>query len=189
MALCECGCGKSTSIAKYSDSRYGWVRGQPVRFIKGHWRRGKHVGDEASIAKHSHVLPNGCVEWTAAKDKQGYALFTPYGQPMKRLARYLYTQAHGPLEPTQFVCHRCDNTSCINVAHLFVGTTQDNMDDMKRKERQARGEKHHKARLTEEQVREIRASHETNDALATKYNVNNGTIWFIRRGLTWKHVA
>ncbi len=39
--LCECGCGQATPIAKLNDSRYGHVKGQPVRFFKGHNRRSK----------------------------------------------------------------------------------------------------------------------------------------------------
>lgn len=188
MTLCKCGCGQSTSIAKYTDRRFGWIRGKPKTFINGHWRRGKRAGDAANIAARSRPLQNGCIEWAGAKDKDGYALFTPYGQPTKRLARYLYTLQYGPLEPTQFVCHTCDNPSCINVVHLFVGSTQTNMDDMKQKQRQSQGEKHAKTKLTARQVRKIRASPLPHAVLAAQYGTCYSTIGNIKHRRTWKRL-
>lgn len=37
--LCECGCGQPTPIAKKTDRKRGYVKGEPVRFRKGHWAR------------------------------------------------------------------------------------------------------------------------------------------------------
>lgn len=45
MKLCNCGCGKPTRIAKRTNKRYGHVKGQPVWFIRGHYLRGKRVGN------------------------------------------------------------------------------------------------------------------------------------------------
>ena len=39
--LCECGCGQATTIAPQTNSKRGWVRGQPVRFIHNHQTKGK----------------------------------------------------------------------------------------------------------------------------------------------------
>lgn len=39
--LCECGCGEPAPIAKYNRKKWGWVKGQPVRFIHNHHHRGK----------------------------------------------------------------------------------------------------------------------------------------------------
>lgn len=44
--LCECGCGNPTRIARWSDPRHGHVKGQPVRFLKGHSHRRKVVSAE-----------------------------------------------------------------------------------------------------------------------------------------------
>jgi hypothetical protein len=41
MKLCECGCGHPAPVAPKTDTRQGWVRGQPKRFIHGHNRRGQ----------------------------------------------------------------------------------------------------------------------------------------------------
>jgi hypothetical protein len=113
------------------------------------------------------------------------------------------------------VCHRCDNPSCVNPAHLFLGTHQDNLDDMKRKSRsatgdkngmrtkpearraadrpenRARGTRHHCARLDESKVVDIRRQFAAGDsmgAIAAKFKVNSGTIFGVVRRRTWTHI-
>lgn len=44
--LCKCGCGQKTNIAKHNSSQYGWAKGQPVDFIKGHSSKGRVVSQE-----------------------------------------------------------------------------------------------------------------------------------------------
>lgn len=188
MNLCKCGCGRATTIAKASDKRWGRVKGQYTSFIAGHGRRGIHESDEVRIARYSITRDSGCVEWTGASCKDGYALFTPYGQPIKRLARYLWEQKNGPLSPVEYICHRCDNPSCINLAHCFVGTTQDNMDDMKEKSRQCQGERHANTTLTISQVRAIRRAKCSNEFLTRLYLVGETTISNIKAGRTWKNI-
>ena len=52
--------------------------------------------------------------------------------------RAAWIRANGPIEPHLVVCHKCDNPLCVNLAHLFVGTQSENMQDCKRKNRLAR---------------------------------------------------
>lgn len=52
--------------------------------------------------------------------------------------------------------HRCDNPPCVNPAHLFLGTNQDNVDDRVSKDRTLRGMRHPQAKLTTEQIEELR---------------------------------
>lgn len=47
--LCECGCGKPTSLAARNDRRHGHVKGQPLRFIKGHHRSEEKAPKSCSI--------------------------------------------------------------------------------------------------------------------------------------------
>lgn len=53
--------------------------------------------------------------------------------------RLAWVEAHGPIPEGMFVCHHCDTRACYEVEHLFLGTHQDNMDDMLSKGREARG--------------------------------------------------
>jgi hypothetical protein len=95
------------------------------------------------------------------------------------------------------ICHKCDNTSCVNPHHLFEGTQQDNMTDMWIKGRGkvvgSKGEKNNLSKLKEFQVKEIRAKYAaggtTYKKLAKEYNVRDkSTIGDIINHKTWKHV-
>jgi hypothetical protein len=90
-----------------------------------------------------------------------------------------------------WVLHRCDNASCINPSHLFLGTAQDNVDDMIAKGRNApplRGEGNGKAILTTHQVQSIRrliAEGWRSCDLARRFGVSPGAICHIKSGRTW----
>jgi hypothetical protein len=85
-----------------------------------------------------------CWEWVNGSD-----VWNP--QP-----RESYRLNVGPIPDGLFVCHHCDNPKCVRPSHLFLGTNDDNRQDSVRKKRHAHGERHGHAKLTDEQVEEIR---------------------------------
>lgn len=91
------------------------------------------------------------------------------------------------------ILHRCDTRHCVRPDHLRVGTAADNAADMMRKGRQQHGEKHYRAKLTEQSVRDIRAEYSTGKAtqetLAVRYRVSQTVIGKVVRKNTWKHVT
>lgn len=93
-------------------------------------------------------------------------------------------------KPEDECCHHCDIKICLQPKHMFLGTRQDNMDDMVKKNRQARGEHNGNAKLSEKEVEEIKqlSSQYTQTYLANKYNVSQFAIWSILSGRTWKDV-
>lgn len=164
--------------------------------------------DSTTLVKFwSRVDTSGdCWLWTGYLMPNGYGSIrlagkTHYGH------RLSYTIAHGTIPEGMDVCHRCDNRRCVNPAHLFLGTAQENMDDAVQKGRMASGERHGltkhperrvrgvthgMAKLGENQVREIRARHErgeTQAALAEAFGVSFQNIHLIVRRKKWKHVA
>lgn len=77
---------------------------------------------------------NGCWTWTGCKDGNGYGMFTLGGRP-QRAHRVAFEQWYGNIPPGQLACHRCDNPSCCNPEHLFLGSAGDNNRDRARKGR------------------------------------------------------
>jgi hypothetical protein len=133
-----------------------------------------------------------CWVWTGSKDKDGYGIqFTLNGQVWKphRLSYYLTT---GVNPQGQVVCHKCDNPACVNPAHLFLGSQYDNIQDMVNKGRhkfgRSPGESNPSAKLTEQQVLEIRSLPGPNRKIAAQYGVSKCTIDEIRSGRTWRHL-
>jgi hypothetical protein len=106
--------------------------------------------------------------------------------------RKTFIENIGPIPKGMMVLHTCDNRVCVNPAHLYLGTHQQNMDDMVKKGRawKPRGSCHPASKLTEADVQVIKsASTITNNSqLAKQFNVRRETIRDIRNGKRWKHV-
>lgn len=132
----------------------------------------------------------GCWNWTAGKDGDGYGRFYPYRRKSMPAHRFNYELKFGPIPDGMFVCHRCDNPSCINIEHLFLGTNAENTADKVAKCRQyfARGSGNGHAKLTEADVAVIRAAEGvTQQKLADMYGVTQPTISEIRARKHWRH--
>ena len=101
-----------------------------------------------------------CWEWTACRIKDGYG-HVQFGGQLQLAHRVSWRLAHGPIPDGFLVCHNCDNPSCVNPNHLWLGTHQQNMDDMAAKCRRSRhgaprGIKNGSGKLTDAQIAGIR---------------------------------
>jgi len=131
---------------------------------------------------------SSCWNWLLSKDRKGYGRITVDGWPYGA-HRVSYKLHCGPIPVGAHVLHHCDNPSCINPAHLFLGTNAENMADRNVKGRQQRGSSHGKAKLGEADALAIRNSTgETLRGLAARYGVCLTTIKNIRSGKIWTHV-
>ena len=134
----------------------------------------------------------GCWEWIAGKLPNGYGQFWIAGreQLAHRVAYGLYVNE---IPAGLCVCHRCDNPGCVNPAHLFLGTLADNSRDRENKGRGAdrSGEKSGTAKLTKEQVVEIRTMYSegaTQNDIAKEFGVSRPTISHIVCRLAWSKI-
>lgn len=131
-----------------------------------------------------------CWAWQGWKTRAGYGQFTV---TKKRYYAHRFAYEHYySVEPGKlFVCHHCDNPECCNPKHLFLGTYQDNHNDMTRKGRRAKGETIAQSKLTEKQVLEIYKQKGLifSSKLAPLYGVTPANICCIWRGETWSHVT
>lgn len=137
------------------------------------------------ILEKIHKTKSGCWEYTGCIQSNGYGrvrrkkgngFFTYHAH------RYVYEQMNGPIPIGLMVCHKCDNRKCVNPAHLFLGTQQENLLDSAIKGRNV------SAKLNPEAVRDIRSSTLSGAELGRKYNVTGEAVNYVRRGETWRHV-
>jgi len=139
-------------------------------------------------------LTDGCWNWIGAIDDKGYGrLFISYTNN-KRItgsaSHVSYELFVGPITDGLWVLHKCDNRRCVNPYHLFLGTHQDNMNDMVAKDRHPTGTRCYNAILTEEIVRDIKLNYQWKDIplLSIRFGVNRSTLRDIFRGRTWVKV-
>jgi hypothetical protein len=146
-----------------------------------------------------------CREWPGQRSAKGYGLILGDGRPRYAHREALEEKLGRPIAPGMQSCHTCDNPPCTNPDHLFEGTNADNQRDSADKgrngrwthpERTARGERCHTAKLTADQVLEIRARYRpgrqssTNIVrLASAFGVAKSSISRVVRGATWTHVG
>lgn len=134
--------------------------------------------------------PDECWEWVAGRDKWGYGLFKLNGKRV--LAhRLVFALINGEIPDGLLVCHSCDNPSCCNPSHLWLGTHKQNMSDKTSKGRQPKGEEHPASKLTEKDVKEIRklfAAGTLQIALAKYFGVDKSVIRDIVLFRGWKHI-
>jgi hypothetical protein len=143
---------------------------------------------------------SGCWLWTGGYVGDGYGKFWHSGRTV-RAHRWAWEHFRGPIADGLLVLHRCDVSSCVNPAHLFLGTTLDNVHDRDSKGRQCRGERHAavgrlvlrgddhgSAKLNGEQVRAIRADSRSLLRIALEYGVCKSLVSQIKRRTIWKHL-
>lgn len=173
---CECGCGQPT------------IRGN--RFLRGHGH-GRPI-EIRFWEKVNRRGPNECWPWLACSQKEGYGVISYQGKT-QRAHRIAFMLHHGPIPDGMFVCHACDNPSCVNPAHLWLGRNEENVQDMLDKGRNAvmSGSQSGSAKLSEIDIpliKLLRAEGLSHRKIAGIYGVRHQTIACVLHGKTWSHV-
>lgn len=137
------------------------------------------------------MQPTGCIHWTGFLDKDGYGIIT-VDYRSRRVHRVVWELGREPVPPGMMICHHCDNPTCINVDHLYVGTAMQNAADKTARGRTPprKGEANPGARVNDQLVRQIRAEAQfiPQKDLALAYGLSKVTIHQIVRRKTWTHV-
>lgn len=129
--------------------------------------------------------PGPCWVWTGANSgRYGYGKLTSHIYAH----RAAWELSNGPIPSGLDVLHRCDNPPCCNPSHLFLGTARDNAADMLAKHRTPLGEERRLSKLTDAQVRDIRAASGLLTDIAARFGVSPSLIGLIRRGRRRTHV-
>lgn len=175
-------------------------------FCQMHYYRWRTVGDPlVTRVGHRYGEIDPAQRLTQRSVRQGQCILYMAGRPQRSghrnmgfqgkyvgVHRIAWILAHG--DPGELkVCHRCDVPNCINIEHLFLGTTAENNADRDRKGRHQplRGSKNGHSRLTEYQVIEIRrmlTDGQTQRAVAAEFGVSQYAIWAISTRKRWTHV-
>jgi len=133
-----------------------------------------------------------CWNWISSKNEKGYGAISIKNKHCIA-HRESYKIFIGKIPKKQLVCHRCDNPSCINPSHLFLGNDKINSDDKIKKGRlvSSPGSKNGNSKLNEKDVIKIKLKINKGYnlvALAKEFNVTPESIYYIKNNKTWRHV-
>ena len=140
------------------------------------------------------VQENGCWKCLShCSDKDGYVRMR-YNGKQERLFRILYEKEKGKMPKGKVLRHLCNNSWCVNVDHLEIGTPKDNYEDMVKCGRskigrntpKMLGNENPSSKLTENDIRIIYLSNLKNVELAKIYNVSEANISYIKNKKQWK---
>jgi HNH endonuclease len=147
-------------------------------------------------AKVNRGKDDECWIWIGAKNDKGYGTIQVYGKSYYA-HRFSFELVKGPVAKDSIVMHACDSPSCVNPAHLKLGTQLQNMRDMITKGRARRpgmitplaGESNPAAIINTEQARLIRNSYDPMKgyrSLADQFKISKSQAYRIVKGASWK---
>lgn len=169
--LCMCGCGQAAPVAPQTHRRYGWVRGTPKKFIRGHRRK---LTPYYLVEDRGFETP--CWVWQRSL-RDGYGVLKNE-RVQGNAHRIYYERANGPVPDGLQLDHLCRVRACVNPDHLEPVTHLENC---------RRGVA---CKLTREQAGEILALRgtQTQEAVGRLFGVSRYTVGLIWSGRTWKEV-
>jgi len=148
------------------------------------------------VNKNGRRMPHmktRCYEWTAGVNEKGYGRIRLNGQS-HYAHRVTWLLAHGRW-PNPQALHKCDNSACVRLTHLFEGTQRDNLRDSVSKGRAAiaPGVAHHLAKLNLSKAQKIKALYAKGDISQVKlgklFGVSQMTVSLIVQNKRWSSHA
>lgn len=143
-----------------------------------------------------HKKVNGCWEWQGKLNNDGYGSFQKTINGIKtelRAHRRSYEIFRGEIPEGMQVCHSCDNPSCCNPEHLWIGTPKENTQDCIKKGR-LNSQKRAKSagKIKEDEVREIRELYKqgvSRKEIQEKFKISQSQVSGILTFKFWKYVV
>lgn len=140
--------------------------------------------------------PDECWPWIGYMDRDGYGKirinFKTHPSTIWGAHRVAYLIHHGEIRNDLFCCHVCDQPSCCNWRHLFMGTNQENIRDASMKGRMANGARHVRAKLSSDQIIEMRMRYGEGSIstrkLASEFGIGKTEAHRIISHTAWRHI-
>jgi len=136
--------------------------------------------------KFWHYVKTGaekeCWEWLGYKDKDGYGKMRT-GNTNQAAHRISWQIHNGEIPTGQMVLHKCNNPSCINPSHLYLGDHLQNMQDRLNSGHYPKNEDHPNVKFPDDIVEQIRKSNKTYKELSQQFNISASQISNIKRGV------
>lgn len=206
-------CVKGESICENCETKFSWLRHDsqpPARFCsrkctnkdfgkKGNekklfWPVASEIEKKEKIKIYFYekvIKKKGCWGWNGYVDKNGYTQIHA-GKTLVKGHRVSYEIHKGEIPEGKLVCHSCDNPTCTNPDHLWLGTNIQNSQDAQLKKRMSFGENRWNSKLKKENINEIRKLISLGVSVAhlsRLFEVSYMTIKNVKIGKTWKHVT
>lgn len=154
-----------------------------------------HINNEKFWNKVDIKSDVECWEWLGSKYRNGYGRFNIGNNKVVTASRVSYYLTYDDFDLNNKNIHKCDNPSCVNPNHLFMGTQKDNMKDMVLKGRGGvpgiKGSQIGTSKLTEDEVYQIKkrlANKESKKLIAEDYNVSLTMVCYIADNKWWRHI-
>jgi hypothetical protein len=173
--LCHCGCGQQTTVPEKNDARNGCVKGQPMRYVRGH-NSPEGPPLESQYSPEDRGYSSECWVWNGTLTVKGYGRASRGGRP-RAAHRLVYEKHVGPIPEGLQLDHLCGVRECVNPDHLEPVTNAENS-------RRGRN-----TRLTRSDVDEIRSLRgiELQREIALRFGISPSYVSTIQSGRVWKN--
>ena len=125
---------------------------------------------------------DSCWIWNGAKNEEGYGFFGTGKFGSKSSHRFSWELINEKIPKGKELCHTCDNPSCVNPQHLFIGSHTDNMRDAAKKNRfpLRYGLDHPRGKWSGDMVTQMLDEYKNGinpKEIMDKYKIPRGTLW------------